>query len=565
MASISLDQILLRKIIIFAFLMGIVLALIAGLFCELEKQDIVIWYLILAASALAIVLSLFYVKSTTLLDKVSDQLFSKIITSDYSLVDLATEWLHVSGKSDLELIVSDKLGQNQFYSFYIRNCTEQLNNINREYSQILDFGSKFNSIVRVRSTSLILDYELKASVFSLKLASQLWVKKFGTEAAKLSQLAAQDFKSKAGFLANLSHEIRAPLAVILNATELVLDGLCGPINENQKKFLGLSKKSSDHLLDLIGDVLDYAKIEAGKISPQIKVINLDEVIRDISNIARLLAESKKIEVKSHPSAEQIFVCADKKHLRQILINLTTNAIKYTQDGGSVEIEVEKIGASNIKIKVSDTGVGIAESEKHKVFKPFERLEDEYSKQQGGVGIGLSLAKKLAELNNGKLDFTSVLGRGSTFFILLPCADPDAIVSSSSAGQDSAILSSGQKLLLVESDPDQLEIVSAYLSNLNYNVVSSMDFTEAKDILSSDSFSALIVDNQSFDQSVTDRQELTELLGTHSNLPIILLSSRAFVFDLERYLKLGVERCLPKPAPLKELAGLVHEIIIRKQD
>lgn len=550
---------------VISLLIGILSGILVLTYFSFEPPPLHFCYLVLLSSGLSCFFCIKLINQAVFLENIRDSFVEEAILDQAELPIYSRTWLEKLGYSQLAIVIADKSGENQCYAFYLRKSGYQILGANNNFQEKINFGHKFDGVFEVSISESIPRVSYQFRLFCLQLARRLWLKNFGSESAKLSKLAERDFQAKAGFLANLSHEIRAPLGVILNATELVLDGLCGEINENQKKFLGLSKKSSDHLLDLIGDVLDYAKIEAGKIAPQPKDLSLEDLLKDILNITRLLAESKKIEIVSRDSSEVCFVNADKKHLRQILINLATNAVKYTQDHGRIEIWAERVEHKNIKISVKDSGVGISQSERHKVFKPFERLDDEYSKQQGGVGIGLSLAKKLAELNNGELDFISESGSGSTFFLLVPESDAAMLSSAASTEMQQHLSTSVATILLLESDPDQLDIISTYLINLGYSVSSFVKFENAQEAILRDKFSVLIFDNESFDQNVSNRQQYAELFHSQNEVPLILLSSRAFVFDLERYLKLGVERCLPKPAPLKELANLIDEIVARKQD
>jgi signal transduction histidine kinase len=177
---------------------------------------------------------------------------------------------------------------------------------------------------------------------------------------------------------------------------------------------------------LIGDVLDYARIEAGKLAPKKKNISVGEILKDVTNIVRFQADQKHIDVSYIESTEVLAVSVDRKHFRQVLINLLTNAVKYTPDGGKIEVWAERAPSQLIRINVKDSGVGIDPSQRDKVFAPFERLNHSYSRQQAGVGLGLSLAKRLAEINGGSLDFESKLGTGSRFWVLLKSAEVDAL-------------------------------------------------------------------------------------------------------------------------------------------
>ncbi len=484
--------------------------------------------------------------------------FTDFDINSITLGELARKSINALSANSIEIQVSHFNDDGQLFAYYYaRDCMPVLS----AYKETVHFklNSEFDAALIVRfddvsvsNTSLIHQFAVKFSYILSELV-------FSAAQSRFVDLAKQSLKAKTGFLANLSHEVRAPLGVILNATELVLDGLCGEINDNQKKFLSLSKKSSDHLLDLINDVLDFAKIEAGKITPQPKQVSVSDTLRDVLNMMRLLAESKNIEVSSREA--DLTAMVDKKHFRQILINLATNAVKYTREGGEVEVWAEMVGSDYLRINVKDNGVGISEEQKHKVFKPFERLEEEYSKQQGGVGIGLSLAKKLAEMNAGTLDFESVEGQGTTFFLIVPAASQDLLADSADSSSEK-VKAHGETIIIVDTDLEQAEIVATYLRDLEYHVACFVSLDDARQNIQG--CNLIIIDNHIFDEQVKSISEFSGRAEIDTELPVILLSSRAFVFDLERYLKLGVERCLPKPAPLKELAALCREILERHE-
>lgn len=383
---------------------------------------------------------------------------------------------------------------------------------------------------------------------------------YSSELLKMQQSADETLRAKTGFLANLSHEVRSPLGVIINATELVLDGLCGEISNDQKRILSLAKSGGEHLLELIGDVLDYAKIEAGKLAPQKKNIAVDEILKDVTNIVRFQADQKKIEVGYDASVEALAVNVDRKHFRQILINLLTNAVKYTPDGGKIEVWAERAPSNLIRINVKDSGVGIDPSQREKVFAPFERLNHTYSRQQAGVGLGLSLAKRLAEINGGLLDFESKLGSGSRFWVLLKSTEIDLLDKKESTVSKNAIRSKGEELVIIDHDTDHLSIICRYLADLGYQIKSFTNQESAKEELENGKAKLVIIDNTELDDADSSAGAAISHLVETKQTPVLLLSSRAFIFDIEKYLKLGVERCLPKPVPLKELALLCRQIL-----
>lgn len=236
---------------------------------------------------------------------------------------------------------------------------------------------------------------------------------------RLKAASEESIKAKTGFLANLSHELRGPLGIMLNAVELVLDGLCGSVTEEQAETLSMIRTNGEHLLELINDVLDYAKIESGKIVPHRSDILLHEILKDLCGVVRQQAEGKSHRLVYVPNDEALAISCDRRHFRQMMINLLTNAIKYTPDGGTIEVWAERIPGQKVRINVKDSGVGIEASERSKVFSAFERVENSYSLVQEGSGLGMPLTKRLAEVNGGQINFDSVPQQGSRFWLIFP--------------------------------------------------------------------------------------------------------------------------------------------------
>lgn len=462
----------------------------------------------------------------------------------------------------IEVILSDNYSGLQFFAYQMgvtnRGKSENV------YELPLSFSGRLigNVCFSLPKGKIMQNQEQElAKLITLQISVLFSNVEYSSELSRMQQSADESTKAKTGFLANLSHEVRAPLAVILNALELVVDGLCGEISSDQKRILGLAKKSSDHLLELINDVLDYAKIEAGKLSPQKKSIDLAELLKDLSNIIRLQAESKKIKVEWVEHSEVLAVMADRKHLRQILINLLTNAVKYTPDGGEVTIWAERSPGQQIKICVKDSGVGIEPSHRDQVFAPFERLNNSYSRQQAGVGLGLSLAKRLAELNGGQLDFDSKPGQGSTFWLNLKSSHIDELDKQKNPEiSRNDLRVQNIPLIIIDRDADHLSIICPYLSDLGYHITAYPTFENARQDLEAGHTRIVVMDNSELDTGDEAIGNSVADLVQRKNLHVLLLSSRAFIFDLEKYLRLGVERCLPKPAPLKELATICRGLV-----
>lgn len=222
---------------------------------------------------------------------------------------------------------------------------------------------------------------------------------------------------KSAFLATMSHELRTPLNSIIGFTGIILRERVGPLNEEQKKQLNMVKNSSQHLLALINDVLDISKIEAGQLQLVKEEVNLPQCIEKTIQTVKPLAETKGIELKALISDQINLFFADTRRVEQILLNLLSNAVKFTEKG-FVEVSAKE-DASNIVVRIKDTGIGIKKEDMETLFKTFSQIDSGLSRKYEGTGLGLSISKRLVELMGGRIWVESVWGKGSTFSFSLP--------------------------------------------------------------------------------------------------------------------------------------------------
>jgi signal transduction histidine kinase len=229
--------------------------------------------------------------------------------------------------------------------------------------------------------------------------------------------AANSMKSE--FLANMSHELRTPLNAILGFSEILADGLAGPMSLQQVEYLQHIYKSGRHLLSLINDVLDLAKVESGRIEIHPEPVDLPEVLREVTDVlaAKTLEKRIRLDVSVDPSLGQVVV--DQGKLKQVLYNYLSNALKFTDAEGKVSLRAAAEGPELFRIEVRDSGIGIRAEDMHKLFVEFQQLDSGTRKKYAGTGLGLVLTKRLVEAQGGRVGAESNPGAGSLFFAVLP--------------------------------------------------------------------------------------------------------------------------------------------------
>lgn len=236
------------------------------------------------------------------------------------------------------------------------------------------------------------------------------------QALQLEQASAM----KSQFLANVSHELRTPLNAIMGYTHLLLEGISGELTRPQQDKLTRVDANARHLLAVINDLLDIARIESGKMPLQIERVRLPELIDEVMSEVEPLIQGTRLEVSRNLPPDLPEIGTDRQKVKQIVLNLLSNALKFTPQGSvSICLEREQY-AREISIAVSDTGIGIAEENQKTIFEAFEQADSSYARRQGGTGLGLSICRRLALLLDGRITLVSRLGEGSTFTLFLPC-------------------------------------------------------------------------------------------------------------------------------------------------
>ncbi len=327
-------------------------------------------------------------------------------------------------------------------------------------------------------------------------------------------------KLKSKFLASMSHELRTPLNAIVGFSDLLAEGTPGQLNDKQKRFVDHIKQGSAHLLQLINDILDLSKIEAGQLELRCEDFQVSDALPEVLSTIRPLAMAKNINVRQ-TVAGQVSVNADRVRFKQILYNLLSNAVKFTPKGGSVSIECSRTG-NHVSLSVADTGIGIRLEDRQVIFEEFRQLEGASDAAHQGTGLGLAITKRLVEQQGGTIVVETELGKGSRFTFTLP-AGTATVGSTRPVLRPSAATSFGKPLILVVDDEvSARELICSYLDSEYRTVVAASGveaLKKAKELRpDAITLDVLMSEGNGFETLVTLRKN-----SETADIPIIIVS------------------------------------------
>jgi len=381
------------------------------------------------------------------------------------------------------------------------------------------------------------------------------------ENARIEADSANQAKSE--FLSRMSHELRTPMNSILGFAQLLE---LTELSISQKKNLQYILKSGSHLLQLINEVLEIAKIESGKISISLEPIDLIETIEDVVSSVMPFALGKTVDISfPHDEIKTCFILADLQRVKQILINLLNNAIKYNNKDGDVLISLQQLSKENdrqfIRVTIQDNGIGIAEENISKLFKPFERAGNENSLVEG-TGLGLSVVEKLTLIMGGALGVESRLGLGSKFWIELPSAEPTAGIEAKipTVKPISFDYSSGGSLLLIEDNISNILLIKELLLRLKpgSELITTKYGLEGLPLAKKHKPSLILLDLNLPDTHGSKVLEILKSDPETIGIPIIVLSADATSKQIEDMLLKGAERYVTKPINLSDMIAIFDE-------
>lgn len=376
-------------------------------------------------------------------------------------------------------------------------------------------------------------------------------------------------QAKDEFLASMSHELRTPLNGILGFSESLLEGVRGPLSERQGQAVEIIQASGQHLLGLINDILDVSKIESGSFELHNEILEVDEICRASLIFIKQLAAKKSITVDYILQPATPTIVADQRRLKQILVNLLNNAVKFTPDHGNVRLEVQADSSKSLmRFSVIDTGIGISVEDQKKLFMPFVQVDNSLSRQYEGTGLGLTLVKKLVEMHKGSIEMQSEPGVGSRFTFMLPWSgeimeDETKEVSHVKATNSQINLYTTiipRKVLLAEDNESNMTLIKDYLENYGYEVITAHDGKSAISRTKETQPDLILMDIQMPEMNGYETTRLLRADPRFSTLPIIALTAFAMPGDRERAIEAGMNEYMSKPVNLKRLVELIHTML-----
>lgn len=419
--------------------------------------------------------------------------------------------------------------------------------------------------------------KVEAELQEKKLAEERLIA-LNEELASTNDQLARSTRLKDEFLANMSHELRTPLNGILGMAESLQENIYGDVSAMQRKALEEIDRSGNHLLELINDILDITKIEAGKLEVHLHPVSIALLCQSCIATIQRMAEAKSIRLSSEIEPDLPLVLLDERLLRQVLINLLSNAVKFTPRAGTVSLQArligskeEALGLSTLELCVIDSGIGIDQEDHDKIFQPFVQIESGLNRQYTGSGLGLSIVKRILLAHGGDIGVQSSPGKGTRFKVLLPVplvtetgtdgVDPEA-GQGDSPELEARDLKDQPFILLAEDSQVNRMIYSRYLTAKGYQVHEVVNGQEAIDFLEDRVPHLLILD---MSMPIVDGFAVLRMIRSSHRpdlaaTPIIVLTALAMKGDREKCLAAGASEYLAKPVKLQQLDQTIRSLL-----
>ncbi len=463
------------------------------------------------------------------------------------ILELTTAARRVS--EDKEYSVRVKKTSNDEVGLLVDSFNDMLVQIQQRDSALVKANEDLESRVRERTAELT------------RINSQL------EESVERANMLAKDAifanQCKSEFLANMSHEIRTPMNAIIGFTGILADDQ--DLSEEQREYVGIMSDAGQNLLTLINDILDFSKIEANKLETELLNCSLGEILNAFESLMRPKAEEKGLEFKiiEHGGLPSR-ICTDPVRLRQCLINLVSNAIKFTEEGHihvNVSLQDDE-SKPHIRFDVEDTGIGIAEDRLDHVFELFTQADGSHTRKYGGTGLGLAITKRLAEILNGRITVESVEGRGSVFSLILPVGVESRKMTQMDRHNLSEEIQAEQqepqfrgRVLVAEDTATNQVLIKSLLKRFGLEVTIAEDGREAVDAVLEKSYDLVFMDMQMPNMNGYEATKAIRRNGRE--IPIIALTAYALKGDDTKCIEAGCNDYVSKPIDRKELTRVLN--------
>ncbi|MBT9383039.1 response regulator [Pseudooceanicola sp. CBS1P-1] len=366
-------------------------------------------------------------------------------------------------------------------------------------------------------------------------------------------------RAKAEFLAVMSHEMRTPLNGMLGSMQLMHDQ---QLNDKQNALLERMEYSGNQLLNLVNDVLELSKFEAGKVTAEHRPLSVAELLEGVVETTSPLAAANGNVLRwSWLGSPQDHVIGDQRRIRQILLNLVGNAVKFTRDG-HVDIEVEKLGdGKGLEFRVIDSGIGISAEDQERIFQDFETLDSSYARQAGGTGLGLGISRRLTQMMGGEIGVESEPGEGSLFWLRLPLVfAAGAVNRPDAAALPLPVKMRPLNLLLVEDNEINRFVAREMLEKEGHTVSEAVNGAAGVELAEAEDFDVILMD---ISMPVMDGPEATRRIrassGASARRPIIAVTAHALPEEIARFREAGMDRAISKPIDRKALLAALAEV------
>jgi CheY-like chemotaxis protein len=377
-------------------------------------------------------------------------------------------------------------------------------------------------------------------------------------------------QAKSAFLSSMSHELRTPLNAILGFAQILAADNLPTTPEQKKEFSGHILKSGRHLLTLINEVLDLAKVEAGALTLSMEPVSVADILAECRTMIEPLAAARGIRVQfpaagSPDTAAQ--VAADRTRLKQVLLNLLSNAVKYNREGGTVTVDCTACGPERLRLSVQDTGMGLRPDQVAALFQPFNRLGQDNGTQEG-TGIGLVFTRRLVELMKGEIGVTSTPGVGSTFWVELSAAAPLVLSPAPAAAQAGRAAAPGdagpRTILYIEDNPANLRLVQEIVAcRAGLRLLTARDGHAGLALAQMERPAVILMDlnlpgMSGFEVLAQLRRDPETAL-----IPVVALTANAMPRDIERGLSAGFARYLTKPIDIEQFNEAIDGVLAQR--